>query len=504
MTSLHITTKDLPNWFWATFEHEDNPGLEAVVPSKDEYGLPNSLKGTKWENYVLRGSQVDFVDSFGQKTILANSQIERGFQRSSSCITCHARATIGERPRKRQGESLGINRLSVFEGDDGSVGSPEPSWFVDTDRVPAAQEYVQMDFVWSLFRAQRRDPGESTEEKEVRMLLPAPQEATTPARMVGQPTTEQQLMQKFGDEGARLLQSKEEKVSGIRFEGKPVAGWREFIKRERDPSIPSLMSPDKGILRVPTDLPDTLLESYQNASQLLPIEAYFFGIPETVCWPDERVQVPDTTDMPWSANCQLIITMSGGQQAIGTGWLAGPKLVVTAGHCVHEGAGGNYFERVEVIPGMNGPLRPFGAQVSSTLRASLGWTTNGSAALDYGAIILDAEFQTLSGKKPGKHSIVVKSDQELQGELVMLSGYPGDKVFGSQWTDADPLSQTQSQRLKYLLDTAGGQSGSAVIPLGEDAAVGIHNYGGCPNNCTRITQKVKADIDTWLNESGGP
>ena len=25
LTSLHITTKDIPNWFWATFEHVDNP-----------------------------------------------------------------------------------------------------------------------------------------------------------------------------------------------------------------------------------------------------------------------------------------------------------------------------------------------------------------------------------------------------------------------------------------------------------------------------------------------
>ena len=25
LTALHITTKDLPNWLWATFEHVDNP-----------------------------------------------------------------------------------------------------------------------------------------------------------------------------------------------------------------------------------------------------------------------------------------------------------------------------------------------------------------------------------------------------------------------------------------------------------------------------------------------
>lgn len=152
LTSLHITTKDLPNWFWATFEHKDNPGRESVVPSVDNAGLPDSLKDTVWENYILRGTQVDFVTPKGQPTILASSQIERGFQDTSSCITCHSRATIGERPRTPSE----VNRLEVFEGDSGSIGIPDPTWFVDKSTIPAARKYVQLDFVWSLIRAKRR------------------------------------------------------------------------------------------------------------------------------------------------------------------------------------------------------------------------------------------------------------------------------------------------------------------------------------------------------------
>lgn len=153
LTSLHITTKDLPNWFWCTFEHKDNPGREAVIPDRDSHGLPPSLMGTKWENYVLRGSQTDFVTSIGQTTLLASSQIEAGFQDSSSCITCHARASIGERSL---GQSPPANRLSVFEGASGSVGIPKPEWFIDTSTQPATHRYTQTDFVWSLFRARRK------------------------------------------------------------------------------------------------------------------------------------------------------------------------------------------------------------------------------------------------------------------------------------------------------------------------------------------------------------
>jgi V8-like Glu-specific endopeptidase len=161
---------------------------------------------------------------------------------------------------------------------------------------------------------------------------------------------------------------------------------------------------------------------------------------------------------------------------------------------------------VEVIPGAHGPLEPFGAKLVATgrLRASSAWQSSGSQALDYGAILLDAPFTSSSGAAPAMHGIAIKTDAELLSANVLLSGYPGDKLFGTQWMDDDPISAVLSDRLRYNLDTFGGQSGSAVIPVGETAAVGIHNYGGCSNKCTRITAAVKADLDAWLAESGSP
>jgi hypothetical protein len=73
LVALHITTKDLPNWLWATFEHIDNkipeanggrPGNEGwLVKSRDRAACPTpphdceavptgfGLEGTKWQNY---------------------------------------------------------------------------------------------------------------------------------------------------------------------------------------------------------------------------------------------------------------------------------------------------------------------------------------------------------------------------------------------------------------------------------------------------------------------
>ena len=155
LKALHITTKDVPNWFWATFEHRNNTAIEHVLQNRDSHGLPNSLRGTKWENYVLRGTQVDFTDSTGVPTLLANSVIEGGFEASSSCITCHARSTIGP----RIGMSPSANRLPVFESfrpiARGSIGVPDSNLFWDFPNDE--RRYLQLDFVWSLFRARRRE-----------------------------------------------------------------------------------------------------------------------------------------------------------------------------------------------------------------------------------------------------------------------------------------------------------------------------------------------------------
>ncbi|WP_454746409.1 hypothetical protein [Ciceribacter selenitireducens] len=182
LTALHIITKDLPNWFWATFEHIDNkrenfntPGYAPwLLPSRDSFSCPSDnlsceafpknigLEGTRWEHYRLRGTQVDFVDATGEPTRLANSQVETSFQTTSSCITCHARATIGA---KAETSPL-PNRLNILDQPFAvdqvltPFGAPDPNQFVtNTGGVMPLKrvlQYTQLDFVWSVMRAQRR------------------------------------------------------------------------------------------------------------------------------------------------------------------------------------------------------------------------------------------------------------------------------------------------------------------------------------------------------------
>ena len=58
--------------------------------------------------------------------------------------------------------------------------------------------------------------------------------------------------------------------------------------------------------------------------------------------------------------------------------------------------------------------------------------------------------------------------------------------------NAGRVTKVESRRIYYMLDRAGGQSGSPTwrYRYGKRHAVGIHAYGGCPNKSTRISKAV--------------
>jgi hypothetical protein len=128
LSSLHIITKDLPDWFWCTFHHKESPDTGAETP--DNYGPPPQLKGTVWQNYKLGGTQIDFVTSMGRPTLLSDPYIEKGFEQSS-CISCHARASIDSIGRGLGGKPI--------------VGAPNPDDFNQNGKP-----VFQTDFVFSL------------------------------------------------------------------------------------------------------------------------------------------------------------------------------------------------------------------------------------------------------------------------------------------------------------------------------------------------------------------
>lgn len=174
LTALHIASKDLPYWFWATFEHVDNPTLPDnegwQLPSRDAFACPGThldcnrapsgigLDGTVWQHYRLRGTLTQFADAQGAPMRLANSELEFGMQGTSSCITCHSRSTIADDDGKPA-------RLAIFDIRDGLPDKPAvrrgyvgaPGW-LKAGYVWDGRRYQSLDFVWSLSKAQPRAP----------------------------------------------------------------------------------------------------------------------------------------------------------------------------------------------------------------------------------------------------------------------------------------------------------------------------------------------------------
>jgi hypothetical protein len=179
----------LNKWFWATFEHIDNRGQKHagddgwLLPSRDHFACDTppydceqapvniGLEGTKWEYFLLRGTQVDYYDEKGKASLLANSNVERGFQLSSSCITCHSLASMGPIDPKDSSMQR-VNFLpssplfseqvnGVFFGGKGYVGAPDTALF----RLKNGQQMKQTDFAWSLSEANWEKPASTTIKK---------------------------------------------------------------------------------------------------------------------------------------------------------------------------------------------------------------------------------------------------------------------------------------------------------------------------------------------------
>lgn len=211
LVAMHISSKALPNWFWATFEHEDNPGLGDYIGIHDTFGAipahtpsnndelnqtypptamrPDLLRlftdnglngdwGAQWKHYRLKGSQVAYTDQAGRPLLLGNSVTEAGFVPTASCITCHSRAAVdstGANSFPMFGEKKSLPLVNVPQkGSEGSQsttfitynGTPDPTWYFQFSGANGTQLInLQTDFVWAIpFHAKPAVTGKQSQQ----------------------------------------------------------------------------------------------------------------------------------------------------------------------------------------------------------------------------------------------------------------------------------------------------------------------------------------------------
>jgi len=245
--------------------------------------------------------------------------------------------------------------------------------------------------------------------------------------------------------------------------------------------------------------------SAEPESAVFDIGAASFGqglvFPEAIIGNDDRVQQTQTDHYVWRAIASLRITARDGSQWIGTGWFISPRTLVTAGHCVFIKGSGDpnrdgWVNNIDVIPGRNAAVKPFGTVKSTTFWSVRGWTERGDQNQDYAAIILDTPL----GVSTGWFGFGVYEDSRLVGVQAHVAGYPGDKALGTLWHHSLPIASVSVPKVFYAIDTAGGQSGAAVYLLEDNLpiAVAVHAYGGSVSNSgTRITLPVFQNLRQW-------
>ena len=183
LIAMHVISKQVPNWTWATFEHHANRGRCDFLGCADKFGAQvpyvapvdnqGQNQGTVYAactptaalkamfsaagvnavfgNYCLKGSQTDFTTPDGLAVRVGNSVTENGFVPQASCMTCHGEANITAQGKATT--SFG------FVGGSGQVGPLNPAfyWSGGGGQPPyyngqpgLTRTAIQADFVWSI------------------------------------------------------------------------------------------------------------------------------------------------------------------------------------------------------------------------------------------------------------------------------------------------------------------------------------------------------------------
>ena len=219
------------------------------------------------------------------------------------------------------------------------------------------------------------------------------------------------------------------------------------------------------------------------------------SMPETVCGKDERVEVDPKTSPPYKWICSLTIQSTSGTVYVGSGFKINlPHVdrtaVVTSGHCTY--VNGSYATEITVqFPGQAAVDVP-----RNDLYAAPEYINSRSPDHDYGLILLPGRSDDGFG-----WSTIVPND-ELNNRLVTNCGYPGDKPRGTMWITGGKIDNYTANRIFYMNDTMGGQSGSPVYTWygGYWTVLGVHSYGGCPNSAPRFTWEM---ISRFLERING-
>lgn len=198
--------------------------------------------------------------------------------------------------------------------------------------------------------------------------------------------------------------------------------------------------------------------------------------------PGRSVRIGAMSSYPWRAIC-LLRTSWGGRSEVASGFLVGPRAVLTAAHNLYPRDRRSYPDTVEVIPGADGADSRYGSLRTTRLEIPPQWSAGFGASDDLGVV----QIEETIGDRLGWFAMGVASAQDLPGRPVSVTGYPAEMPNQTDvgdwqlWHHAGRVTAASGGRLSYNCQTLSGQSGAPVYlsPRGGlPTAIGVHTQGG--------------------------
>jgi hypothetical protein len=140
LVAMHYTTKEIPNWVWATFWWHDKPDDGPFARNRPD---ASKLKGP-WRNYLMDVAMdmTKPLEANGSPHVAFNPWLEARFANgtNSNCMTCHQLA-VWDNP----------NFLPVLRG---PVSLTDPRFkFPDGNGNTVSLDHgTSVDFLWSLLK----------------------------------------------------------------------------------------------------------------------------------------------------------------------------------------------------------------------------------------------------------------------------------------------------------------------------------------------------------------
>lgn len=231
------------------------------------------------------------------------------------------------------------------------------------------------------------------------------------------------------------------------------------------------------------------------------------GLDRVIGTADTRVRLDSTSNLPWRCICHIHVRRASGESIHATGWLAGPRICVTAGHVLLPENSTDAPSEIDIWAGQDGAEFQ-SHSTGSRFWVHPGWQATRSRAFDVGVVTLADDQMAV---RLGWFGRAVFSDERFRDMLVNTAGYPLDKraqtspPIWTQWFDADRIRRTDEHFLYYAIDTDAGQSGAPVFFKDGDvrSVVGIHvGFDGGLNRAVRMTQPLFDAIGHFQHGTG--